>query len=81
MTIVILVDISLLFINMNSEVWFLFYGYLDGVVAMHNSEYLKTLFLFCLKQVKAPAYYLDHICYLLYCVSSHYVPNQYSFGN
>jgi hypothetical protein len=38
MTIIILVDISLLFINMNSEVWFLLYGYLDGVVAMHNSE-------------------------------------------
>jgi len=38
MTIIILVDISLLFINMNSEVWFLLYGYFDGVATMHNLE-------------------------------------------
>jgi hypothetical protein len=36
MTIIILVEIFLLFIDMNSEVWFLFYGYIDGVVAKHN---------------------------------------------
>ncbi len=35
---IILVDISMFFIDMNSEVWFLLYGYLDGVVARHGSS-------------------------------------------
>jgi hypothetical protein len=38
MTIVILVEISLFFIDTNSEVWFLLYRYLDGVIAKHNWE-------------------------------------------
>jgi len=36
MTIVICVEIFLFFIDMNSEVWFLLYGYLDGVATRHN---------------------------------------------
>jgi hypothetical protein len=35
MTVIILMEIYLFFINMNNEVWFLFYGYLDGVVVRH----------------------------------------------
>jgi hypothetical protein len=35
MTTIILVEIFLFFINMNNEVWVLFYGYLDGVVVKH----------------------------------------------
>jgi len=35
MTAIILMEISLFFINMNNEVWFLFYGYLDGMVVRH----------------------------------------------
>jgi len=81
MTIVIIVEISLLFIDMNNEVWFLLYGYLEGVTTKHNWEQLKTLFSFRLKQVRTPAYCLNHICYFLYCVSSHHVPNQNSFGS
>jgi hypothetical protein len=81
MTIIILVEIFLFFIDMNSEVWFLLYGYIDGVATMHNWEQLKTLLSFCLKQVSTPTYFLNHICYFLYCVSSHHVPNQDSFGN
>ncbi len=38
MTAIILVEISLFFIDMNNEVWFLLYGYLDGVVVMHGSS-------------------------------------------
>jgi len=35
MTTIILVEIFLFFINMNNEVWFLLYGYLNGVVVRH----------------------------------------------
>jgi len=38
MTDIIIVDISMFFIDMNSEVWFFVYGYLDGVVARHGSS-------------------------------------------
>jgi hypothetical protein len=42
-TIVILVEISLFFIDMNNEVWFLLYGYLDGVATKHNWEHLLDI--------------------------------------
>ncbi len=34
----ILVEIYLFFIDMNREVWFLLYGYLDGVVVKHGNS-------------------------------------------
>jgi len=43
MTIIILVEISMFFIDMNNEVWFLFYGYLDGVAIKHNWEQLLDI--------------------------------------
>jgi len=36
MTTIICAEVFLFFIDMISEVWFLLYGYLDGVAAMHN---------------------------------------------
>jgi len=43
MIIIILVEISMFFIDMNNEVWFLFYGYLDGVAIKHNWKHFLDI--------------------------------------
>jgi hypothetical protein len=47
-----------------------FYGYLDGVAARHNWEQLKTLLSFCLKQVRTPAYCVNHMLFPVLCLLS-----------
>ncbi len=43
MIVVNLVEISMFFIDMNNDVWFLLYGYLDGVATKHNWEQLLDI--------------------------------------